>query len=65
MVVDREVTVKGTLLMEGVMRMVGLMMIRGLAIVLIAKVIPVMMGEIPGTNPSRRHTPLGVIPMTW
>jgi hypothetical protein len=62
MVVDREVVgeevvAESALPMEGVTRMTGLTTIRGAAIALMARVIPITMREIPRTDPSRRHVP--------
>jgi hypothetical protein len=70
MVVDREVVgeevaVEGTLPTEGVTRTIGLMMILGVATTPTARTVPVTMGEILGTNPSWRHGPPRVIPVTW
>ena len=64
-VVGKEVVVEGTLLMEGVTKMVGLTMILGVAIAPMVRAIPITMGEILGTDPSRRHVPPGAIPMIW
>jgi hypothetical protein len=64
-VVGEEVAVEGTLPTEGVMKTTGLTTIRGVAIALTARVIPITMGEIRGTDPSRRHAPQREIPVTW
>jgi hypothetical protein len=70
MVVDREVVgeevaAEGTLPMEGVMRTIGLMMIQGVATTPMARMVPITMGEILGTDPSWRHGPPRAIPVTW
>jgi hypothetical protein len=66
---DREVAgeeaTESALLMEGVMSMMGLTIILGAAITLMARAIPVTMGAIPGTEPSRRDVLPGVTPVTW
>ena len=64
-VVGEEVAMEGTLPMEGVTKTTGLTMIRGVVTTLTARVVPVMMGEMSGTDPSRRHAPLRAIPVTW
>jgi hypothetical protein len=51
-VADEEVAAKGTLPIQGVMRMGGLTTIRGVAIALMVRVIPVMTGEIIEIDPS-------------
>jgi hypothetical protein len=43
----------------------GLTTIQEAAIALMVRAIPVTMGGIPGTNPSRRHALSGVTPVTW
>jgi hypothetical protein len=61
MVADREVVAESTLPMEGVTRMAGLTTIQGIAIALMARVIPIILG----TDLSRRHAPPRAIPVTW
>ena len=60
-VVGEEAVAEGTLQIEGVMKMTGLMMIRGVATTLMARAVPIMIGEILGTNLSRCHASLRAI----
>jgi hypothetical protein len=45
--------------------MMGLTMIQGVVTTLTARVVPIMMGEILGTDVSWCHVPLRAIPVTW
>ena len=64
-VAGEEVVAEGTLPTEGVTKTMGLTTIWGVITTLTARVVPATMGEILGTNPSRRHAPLRAIPVTW
>ena len=64
-VVGEMVAVEGTMPMEGVTKAMGLTMIQGVVTTLMVGVVPIMMGEILGTDPSQRHALPRSIHVTW